>query len=195
MSYHKDLGTYEGVLKTLVTRCPDLYELEMRTCLNNWWITTHCIKLSSLRLCNLGLNGILEQSYIGRFDNLLDALSSCPKLQRVYLSIVNNTDKLMEETVMTFLKRTNKLLFFGVCLRKRLFNSHLQSRVNNWVRKSLGESRPTPVVVFVPIYPDPHPDTKDYLADVPAVHLMEMVKNLSGVCLPFSQKDRYFFNF
>nr|CAD7451715.1 unnamed protein product [Timema bartmani] len=24
---------------------------------------------------------------------------------------------------------------------------------------------------------------------------MEMVKNLSRVCLPFTQKDRYFFNF
>nr|CAD7269452.1 unnamed protein product [Timema shepardi] len=87
----------------------------------------------------------------------------------------------MEETVMTFLERTNKLLFFGVCLPKTLFNSQLQSRVNNWVRNSLDESRPTPVVVFVPIHPPSHPDSKDYLADVPAVHLMEMVKNLSRV--------------
>nr|CAD7269557.1 unnamed protein product [Timema shepardi] len=77
----------------------------------------------------------LDQSNIGSFDYLLDALSSCPKLQRVYLSIANNTDKLMEGTVMTFLKRTNKLLFFCACLRKTLFNSQLQSQVNNWVRK------------------------------------------------------------
>nr|CAD7206471.1 unnamed protein product [Timema douglasi] len=123
----------------------------------NWAITTQCINLSSLRLGNLGPNGRcsyirnlcsalghcnnlkdfrLDQSNIGRFDYLLDALSSCPKLQRVYLSIANNTDKLMEGTVMTFLKRTNKLLFFCACLRKTLFNSQLQSQVNNWFRKS-----------------------------------------------------------